>query len=188
MSEELAGYRPAIRERWEELILQTYPEGGARYFKKDNDPFRNPVGATVRSATKVLFDGLLAGDDSPEFGEALDRLVRMRSVQEFSPGAAVGFVLLLKQAVIDTLGEDGAREHQAWLLELHARVDRLVLRSVDVYVACREQIHEIRTRDALARTYSLLRQAGALEMDNEAEETSACGLRRPVRLRGDRQE
>jgi hypothetical protein len=183
MPEDLSGYRHAIRERWEELILRTYPEGSARFFGKERDPFRNPVGATVRSATAVLLDGLLSGEESPESADAIERMVRMRSVQQFTPGAAVEFALLLKRAVMETLGEDRAREHQAWLIEFGSRVDRMVLRSVDAYVRCREQIHEIRTRDALARTYSLLRQAGALEVEDEAGKPPGAG-RRPVRLKG----
>jgi hypothetical protein len=184
--EDLDRYRVAIRERWGDLILQTYPEGGGQFFKDERDPFRNPVGATVRSATTVLFEALLSGEHSAESADALDRIVRLRSVQEFTPGEAVGFVLLLKQAVSETLGEDRVREHRTWLLEFESRIDQLVLRSVNAYVSCREKIHEIRTRDALARTYSLLRQAGALEMEDEAG-PPAGARRRPVRLKGDRQ-
>jgi hypothetical protein len=182
IQEVLAGHRDAIRKRWEDLILRTYPDGSSRLFRDERDPFRNPVGATVRTATAVLLDGLLSGEDSSESGEALERLVRMRAVQDFAPSAALEFVVLLKQAVRETLGEDGTREYPTWLLEFDSRVDRLVLHSVDVYVGCREQVHEIRTRDALAKTYSLLLKSGALEVENEAGKT--VDGRRPARLKG----
>ncbi len=185
--EDLARHGPAIRDRWEELILEAYPEGGGGFFRNERDPFRNPVGATVRNATTRLLEGLCSGEDSPESAEALDRMVRLRCVQNFSPGEAAGFPLLLKRAVAETLGAACVDANREWLGQFHSRIDGLVLRSIDAYVACREQIQEIRNRDVVAQTYSLLRRAGALETPNEAGGPATGGRRRRTRLRGDRE-
>jgi predicted nucleic acid-binding protein len=184
MPEFLRERRAAVLARWEELILQGYPEQSARFFRDEKDPFHNPVGATVRESIGVLYDHLLAGTDSSALAEALDRMIRLRSVQEFTPAQAVSFPFLLKSAVAEVLGEEEVRAEAERIGELHTRIDQLALRGVDVYAACRERLYEIRARDAIARTYSLLRRAGAVEEEVASEADGDGGPRRRARLKG----
>ena len=59
----------------------------------------------------------------------------------------------------------------AELLGLYARIDKLALQAFTVYVRCRERVYELRAREATARTYSLLKRAGAL---TEAQAAEGC--------------
>jgi hypothetical protein len=154
--------RSRIIERWGELILAGYPEASSRFLHDAKDPFGNPVGSGLRRAVEVLYDGLLEPAAREDWESALDGIVRIRAVQDFTPARAVGFVFLLKDAVREVLGDGTEAPAVGPLLEFHRRIDDLALEAFDRFARCREKLHEIKARDAIARTYSLLRQAGLL--------------------------
>jgi hypothetical protein len=159
-------HRAEVARRWGDLTLATYPAASAALFLNESDPFRNPVGAVVRRSLAVLLDELL-GDtaDASAAGDALDAMVRMRAVQDFTPGRAVGFVFLVRTAVSDVLGERHdacpAAEHD----DLSARIETLAMSAFDAFTACRQRLFELRAAEAKARVHSLLKRAGAVEED-----------------------
>ena len=139
----------AILDRWRELILSSYPADAAGFFRREKDRFANPVGEAVRRHSAVLLDGILADTPphDPAIAEALDGLVRIRAVQDFTPAQAVAFVFQLKQALREALPEGGGAP-----VELELRVDRLALAAFDHYARCREQIYDIKVREIRNRT------------------------------------
>jgi hypothetical protein len=161
--EALRERRTGIVRRWHDLVLETYPAQSTGFLKAEKDRFRNPVGGTLQRDLEALFDGLLGDDPSSAPLVPLDNIVRVRAVQNFSPGRAVGFLLLLKRAVADEMTVMGHEVGAEEMLAFHARVDELLLRGVDVLVSCRERVFEIRAREARTRVHSLLRRAGLLE-------------------------
>jgi len=141
-----------------------YPAEAQGFFLKSTDPFRNPVGATIAGAIGALADGFLAGVDPASLRGPLDDIVRIRAVQGLGPAAALRFVFELKQVVRTVLAEAGCPEKLAQDgVFLESWVDALGLASFELYAAARERIWEIRNRDVTARTYSLLKRAGAVE-------------------------
>ncbi len=172
--------RQALADRWGDLVLSTYPPETASFLRTERDPFRNPVGTTIRREIGALAEGLLTGADAAALEGPLDAIVKIRAVQALSPAQAIGFVLLFKQALGEVVGEsagtgsgDAAARELADLDELHGRVDALTLAACDRYVACRERIFDIRARAATARTYALLKRAGLLS-EVEAEGAAAA--------------
>lgn len=161
--EILRANRSRIIARWGESILATYPDGGSTFFSREADAFRNPVGSLVRRGVEVLYDGLLGDAAAEDMEAALDGIVRVRSVQDFTPARAVGFVFLLKRAVRDVLAGQAAGEDAEQLREFDERIDDLALRAFDQFARCREKVYEIRAREVMARTHSLLRRAGVVE-------------------------
>jgi len=139
----------AILDRWRELILSSYPADAAAFFGRQKDRFANPVGEAVRRHSAVLLEGILADTPphDPAIAEALDGLVRIRAVQDFTPAQAVAFVFQLKQALREALPEGGGAP-----VELELRVDRLALAAFDHYARCREQIYDIKVREIRNRT------------------------------------
>ena len=53
-----------IVAKWLESILKTYSDSAGGFLFKESDPFRNPVGYTLREGLSVLFDNLLRTADS----------------------------------------------------------------------------------------------------------------------------
>jgi RsbT co-antagonist protein rsbRD N-terminal domain len=168
------GRRAALADRWGELVLATYPGPTTAFLLKERDGFRNPVGVTIRNAVQALTDGLLAGDDPGSLAGPVDAVVRVRAVQDFSPAEAAGFVFLFRRALSLELGEELAKTPAAELLEIDARIDAVALLAWERYTSCREKISAIRSREATARTYALLKRAGLLEDVKAVEGAAAC--------------
>ena len=149
MKDLLKRNEATILKRWFDLILETYPADTAALMRKDRDQFTNPVGSTLSREIEVLFKELCEGSQDEKCQASLDSILKIRSVQDFSPSQAVGFVFLLKRAIGETLKNDICRESvmDEWL-KFQSRIDNLALQAFDAYMECREKICEIRINQA----------------------------------------
>ena len=95
--------KSAILDRWVHLILDSYPADTSRFLKKERDRFQNPVGHTILKRTKDLLDALQNGMGPEGFFPLLEDVIKIRSVQDFSPSQAVGIIFLLKKAIREKL-------------------------------------------------------------------------------------
>jgi len=145
----LTKHKAAILEKWYHLILETYPANTATMMRKDKNQFTNPVGATLSREIEVLFKNLCAGSQDEECQSSLDSILKIRSVQDFSPSKAVGFIFLLKRAIGETLKNEMCKESvmDEWM-KFQSRIDDLALQAFDIYMDCREKICEIRINQA----------------------------------------
>jgi hypothetical protein len=141
----------AILRRWFDLILETYPADTANMMRKEKNQFTNPVGSTISHEIEILFKKLCEGIQDEKCQASLDSILKIRSVQDFSPSQAVGFVFLLKRAVGETLKNEICKESvmDEWL-KFQSRIDSLALQAFDAYMDCREKICEIRVNQARA--------------------------------------
>jgi hypothetical protein len=145
LSEVLAAKRDAVLERWFQAVLATYPEETARFLQGGADPFANPVGHNLREGLARLYGRFAAAVPDAELSAAIDGIVRIRAVQEFTPSVAVGFVYTLRGILREELA--GVVLDPADLAALETGIDRLALVAFDVYMQCREKIFEIRVRE-----------------------------------------
>lgn len=146
----------AIAAAWLERTLAAYPPQTSRFLSQEKDRFRNPVGYALRHGLPVLVAEVLGGMDTGRITPVLDEIMRMRAVQDFTPSSAIGFLFALKPVL---------REKRADLAtaETEERIDRLALDAFDLYVECRERMHEIKTREAERRTFVAARmQSGSI--------------------------
>jgi len=141
--------KAAILERWFHLILETYPANTAAMMRKDKNQFTNPVGTTLSREIEVLFKNLCEGSQNEKCQSSLDSILKIRSVQDFSPSKAVGFIFLLKRAIGETLKNEMCKGAvmDEWL-EFQSKIDDLALQAFDIYMDCREKICEIRVNQA----------------------------------------
>lgn len=143
--------KKTILENWFQSILESYPPDSINFFKNKKDQFQNPVGHSIQDGMEKLFDGLLGDFDREDVAVPLDKIIKIRSVQDFTPSQAVAFIHSIKHIVRDTMGElirdDLYREQ---LYQFDCRVDRLALYAFDCYMQCREKLYEIRVREAKA--------------------------------------
>ncbi len=144
----LKAKKGAIVQRWVEAVLTTYPEEGAVLFQKQQDPFANPVGHSVREGTEGLFDSILDGMDPGDLRQHLDRIIRVRAVQQFSPSRALSFLFSLKPILRGALPEASEEPALAgeWA-ELDHRIDQVALLAFDVYAECREEVSQLRINE-----------------------------------------
>jgi len=149
--------KTAILERWLKLILETYPSDASSFLEKQKNRFANPVGYTLSTETSVLIEAILEEIDSETLSTSLNNILKIRSVQEFSPSQAVGFIFYLKKAMIDELGDEiRVKDLYDELIDVEARIDALVLRAFECYMKCREELYQVRTRELQRKTNIIL--------------------------------
>ncbi|MBE9580105.1 MAG: RsbRD N-terminal domain-containing protein [Proteobacteria bacterium] len=155
--------RSRIVKKWRDVILQTYHEQSQGFLKK-KDSFGNPVGCTISEGIESLYDALLEDSEdsgSDKISEALDSIMKVRAIQDFSPSRAVGFVFGLKKVIREELGNEILQNgsHEEWAA-FDARIDGLGLLGFDIYANCRQKISDIRVNEVRTRSYRLLQMAG----------------------------
>lgn len=162
----LAENKPAILERWFDLILETYPADTSNFLKNQKNRFTNPVGHTISQGIDRLFEELLSETDfNPNVLESspLYNIIRIRAVQDFTPSRAIAFILLLKKVIReelkDSLREDGIAGE---LLTFESKIDDAALLSFDIYMKCREKIYEIKVNEFKNMTFRLLQRANLI--------------------------
>jgi len=167
-----------LLEKWLERTLATYPSQTLRFLHGEKDRFRNPVGHTLREGLATLLDELTGEMEPAKIGPALESIVRLRAVQDFTPSQAVGFVFLLREILDEELGVERSAAILAaqsrsggftppWRGEpaatsggssaVQKRIDELALRAFDLFMKCREEIYEIKAREAQRKVYVLER-------------------------------
>jgi len=158
---ELALRKDELSGKWAELILRTYPKETQKVWTRQKDRFQNPVGATILEATRALVELIIEWQDAQRIAEELDRLIRIRSVQDFTPSQAISFVFLLKKLLRDEYFKPfEAAGRLAELLRFEAKVDNLAMMSFDIYSKGREQIYRLRVDEVKRAQSNLLRRAG----------------------------
>jgi len=152
-----------IVNQWFELVIETYPAETARFLKNQADPFANPVGNTTRKGLATLYSELHQEMNAERIVVALDPIIRIRAVQDFTPSKAVGFVFALKQILRNTLEKEiQAPGTERELRSLETNIDRVGLMAFDIYMRCREKIYEIKANETKNGTYNAFKRAGLL--------------------------
>lgn len=160
LERRLSERRDELAEKWADLVLSTYPEETRKLWKQNKDRFTNPVGATIVDVTAKLLELVIVWEDAEEIAAQIDRLVRIRSVQNFTPSQAMSFVFLLKKLLREEFFAELSREGKLdELLRFEPRVDNLALMAFDIYCKGREEIFELRCREIKNAQHNLLKRA-----------------------------
>ena len=169
--------KAVILKRWCDMILETYPPDAAEFFKQEGNRFANPVGYVLLRGIESLYRELLEEElDAEKISLFLDRIIRIRAIQDFSPSEAVAFVYFLKKVIREELASE-IRERRFYedLLKFDSRIDELALIAFDTYMQCREKIYEIRVDEVKNSTFSLLKRANLI-METQGEESEITGF------------
>jgi hypothetical protein len=163
--------REAILKKWFERIIGSYPDVTSRFLAKQKDQFQNPVGYAITQSIGPIYDQVASAMDTEQLLEALDGIIRIRSVQDFSPTETIGFVFQLKAVIRAEVG-DRIRGLEKWneLGELESRIDRVALLAFEKYTECRENLHQVRNREVESRAARLLGRVKARSANSQHEE------------------
>ena len=166
----LANHRSSIIKKWRDAIIATYPGDAQRFLKKEKDPFSNPVGHIITREVEILFDELIGGGDREKISSSLDKILRIRAVQDFKPSQAVGFVPELKRVVRERLGDrTQTNALSSELKTFEDRIDDMLLLAFDIYSQCRQKMYEIRVKEVQNQVGRLLERANLVKEIPEQE-------------------
>jgi hypothetical protein len=133
----------SILDRWIAQAIQSYPAAMHSRLRSEDDPFRNPVGHALKENLAALLRELFGEMNQTAIVSALDELIRIRAVQDFSPADALRFIFDVRPIVRDLTG----KKDEA----LQIRIDTLALAAFDFYMNCREQIFALRAKEIHSR-------------------------------------
>ncbi len=155
--------KSTILARWFDLILETYPPDTRQFLKKNKNRFSNPVSHEISRGIEGVFAEILSGGSSDEVSPFLDKVIRIRAVQDSSPSQALGFIFELKKLVREELADIIDERHFSEdLSKFERKVDELGLLSLDLYMKCREKLYELRVNEVKNRVGRLIERANMI--------------------------
>jgi hypothetical protein len=155
--------KPAILERWFDFILETYPTETRRFLQKKKNRFANPVAHEISRGIEGIYKQILSGVDLDEVSPFLDKIIRIRAVQDFTPSQALAFMFGLKRVIREELAENiGESRISQDLWKLEEKIDAMGLLSLDIYMKCREKLYELRVNEVKNRVGRLIERANMI--------------------------
>ncbi|MDH5657615.1 MAG: RsbRD N-terminal domain-containing protein [Spirochaetia bacterium] len=127
-----------IAGTWKEKVLQIKLNGQV-IASGNTGQFTNPVHFTIANSLDTILDSLLQDKEIPD--QVLDDILRIRAVQTMPPSQAVSFLFILKELVRETAKNETFFKD---LFGFELKLDKLLARSFDIYMACREQIFNLK--------------------------------------------
>jgi hypothetical protein len=168
LEKQLAKKKDAIIKDWFARVSRTYAPDTAQFLKSVQDPISNPVGQSLSVGLAGLFEQLLAGPDKETVRTYLDPIVRIRAVQDFTPSQATAFIFILKSVIRDHLKQELSDNRTAQsLLAFESKIDSLSLYAFDIYMECRETIHDLKTNVERSKVYKAFKRAGLIVETSE---------------------
>ncbi len=174
LNELMSQRRSALAERWLVAILADYGEEAAKSWRRERDRFANPIGHTFATEGPKLIDAVSSDGDLSAAAAPLEAIIKIRSVQDFTPSRAVSFVFALRDITRAELAPEIARGGLDRELEaFDRRVERLALLAFDLYVQCRGQVFRLQYDELKRSVATLLRRWHGGELPEPASGTVA---------------
>ncbi len=174
LADILTEKREEIISLWVEAVLSTYPE--TAFLRTNRDPFTNPVGNMIKEAAQGLFSAVVGETvDTDAVKKALDRFIKIRAVQTFTPSQSVGVIFLLKPILRKTIAQLVPQSSLGDYLDLESRVDTLALLAFDLYMKDREKLADIRIKEIRDQYAQLKRWAQNLNDQAPLGTFIGCG-------------
>lgn len=149
--------KPVLLQKWVDKYYAAYPLGSTGFIRTSTDRFQNPIGIITQTSLNTLYDAAIGEDiELSDVHKALAELVQLRAVQEMPPSRAVGPMAqlksLFKEEVFDNLVKENKdpkifQEIFEEFFTVEARIDGLLLLSLDLYAADREKVFNLRVEE-----------------------------------------
>jgi len=152
--------KAALHDAWLSKTLETYPRDARSFFKRENNKFANPVGQTLSAELSALLDCLLYECETDSLCRHLEELMKIRSVQQFTPSRAVVFILMLKDAVKEIFtAELKDPEMMNEFVSFEREIDQVALFAFDLYVKTREKMYQLRVAEVKRQVSTLMKRS-----------------------------
>ena len=153
---------------WTDSVFDTYPFETTGFLRTKDDPFGNPVAHMTKEAAGAVYDAVTGeAVEVAHTRKAMDRFIKLRAVQKFSPSQSMAVFSLMKPILREhVMPELLAQGDLAAYLETESRIDSLMLLAFDMYVENREILAESRITEIRNQHAQLARWAQQLEGGN----------------------
>ncbi len=157
-----------ITEQWIKAVFDSYPLETTGFLRTKQDKFGNPVGEMTTTVANYLYDAAVGEHILAErVASALERFVKLRSVQDFLPSQGIGVLAMFKQFFRAELLPHFVQKKQVdAYLEAESRIDTLILMALDIYVKTRETLAEQRIKEIRDQHSQVVRWAQRHKIPN----------------------
>ncbi|MDD5648744.1 MAG: RsbRD N-terminal domain-containing protein [Dehalococcoidia bacterium] len=140
--------KETVLRMWLRVIFEPCGPGNVMPLPAGGDRFTDPVGYTISNNAAHLLNALIKGDDPEASRECLEKIIRIRAVQDLTQSQAVGFMTGLKMVMRSLIMEEVTRHAlMEELNELEKRIDCLGHISDELYVNLKRQIRELAIKE-----------------------------------------
>lgn len=141
--------KDSLSKKWIDIVHGSYPFETVGFLRTRKDQFANPVGYRTEQAAVALLDVLfMEKPDEEQTSKAIEEIIRVRAIQDFSPEVAVGIFFAIKDIVREVVKKSGQMEScLPALLDMESRVDAVVLIAFGLYARCREKLHLLKVEE-----------------------------------------
>ncbi len=137
-----------ITDLWYDRVIAIYPTDSSKFLMVGKDRFSNPIGYTHQENLPIIFDEILKGESSKELLNALEQIIRLRAVQEFSASKATGFIFQLKSVLRENFKSfAGKQSDLSDLMEFESQIDGVAMIAFDIYMEMKKKIYEIKSME-----------------------------------------
>ena len=144
--------RDSLLQEWIDQTINTYEPEMVRFLKKEKNQFSNPVRNTIISSLEKIYDTIFTGDSVDEYN-GLEEIIKVRTVQDFSPSDALSFLFDLKKIIRSELQKcDQKVEAMDELYDIEERFDSLFKKAFNYYNDCRQKIQDIKMAEIKSRS------------------------------------
>jgi len=142
-----------ILETWIDHTFQTYKPEMVKFLRGTKNQFANPVRATIVENLTSIYDGVLSSKLIDELYPELEAIIKLRSVQDFSPSNALSFVFFVKKFIREEVQKtEAGKVSSEELNAFEDKMDELIQLSFDIYSKCRQKVYEIRIAEIKAQS------------------------------------
>lgn len=170
---DIESQRGAILEEWREALFATYSDEAHRFLKGNRDRIGNPIGQAILRATEESLPFLFGTEDAKCNYSAINDLIRIRAVQDFTASQAAGIFQALKKVLFDHLWSFNLSETQMRkFFALLSRVDEMQLTAFELYTSHRARLAEIRVDESRRRYARVLTDSRFLVEESQINQPS----------------
>jgi hypothetical protein len=159
-----------ILKSWRDRIFGGYPAEASKMLASNKDRFANPVGYSIKNGTKIIIEQLTGNMERSEIRKALDDIVRIRSVQDFTPYQATEFIFQLKRCVWNMINDSQTDDISLReISQLDSKIDDIALMTFEIYSECREKLFEVKANNIKMRSNRLFERTGVADSIPESK-------------------
>jgi len=148
LAEVLEQKRNLIQSKWTDAVIGSYPTESAKFIVGNKNKFTNPLGYTLENSINIICCNYLNRDIHKECEQAIESMVRLRAVQDFTPTKALGIMFDFKAIVLTEIRDivDTNDRFDEYLI-IETQIDKMIDYALNFYIECRERVNEIKANE-----------------------------------------
>jgi hypothetical protein len=146
-----------IVEKWQNAIIDTYPEPAGKFLHGNKNQFANPIGFTVHHELPNIFQQLITDMNNEVLKKSISDIIRIRAVQDFTPNEALGFILLLKTIIKNEISQFiNDKEMIESYFKIDGNIDKMMAIAFDSYLDMRMIMADIKLDEVKRRNQKMM--------------------------------